>query len=244
VLRQNVSRAVRFLRRRAGWSQAELGRRARLSRETVSRLERGALESLTFGSVSRVADSLGATPSIELRWHGERLDRLMDAAHARVQESAIGGLRAAGWRAEVEVSFNFYGDRGRYDALAYFPPTGTLLVVEVKIRIGDVQDMLGRLDVKTRLAPQAAHRLGWPKPSRVVPCLVIAEGTSARRVVAQHAALFARFSLQGHAARRWLAGPSDDHVSGILLFERLPNSRQRRQRRELPPSPDPNVQHG
>jgi hypothetical protein len=161
----------------------------------------------------------------------------MDAAHAQIQELAVGGLRARGWQAEVEVSFNFYGDRGRYDALAYFPPLGTLLVVEAKVRIGDVQDMLGRLDVKKRLAPQAAQRLGWPRPNRVVPCLVIAEGTTARRIVAEHAALFARYSLRGHAARRWLAAPTADPVSGILLFERLPNSRPSGQRRVRVPAP-------
>lgn len=42
------------------------------------------------------------------------------------------------------MSFNHYGDRGRYDILAFHPPTGILLVVEVKTGIGDVQATLGR----------------------------------------------------------------------------------------------------
>ena len=225
-MRQNVSRAVRFLRRRASWTQSTLGVRARMSRETVSRLERGAIDSLTIGSLERVANALGAVLTLELRWEGERLERLMDAGHARLQEAVVRGLRAADCSVEVEVSFNWYGDRGRYDALAFDPPTRTLIVVEVKTRLGDVQDLLGRLDVKLRLAPQAARAQGWPQPRRVVPCLLVAEGRTARRVVADHPELFARFELRGHAARRWLANPSDEPVSGILLFESVPDSRR------------------
>jgi transcriptional regulator with XRE-family HTH domain len=225
-VRQNVSRAVRFLRRRVSWTQSTLGERARMSRETVSRLERGAIDSLTIGSLERVANALGAVLVLDLRWEGERLERLMDAGHARLQEAAVRGLRAGDCSVEVEVSFNWYGDRGRYDALAFHPPTGTLIVVEVKTRLGDVQDLLGRLDVKLRLAPQAARAQGWPQPLRVVPCLLVAEGRTARRVVADHPELFARFALRGRDARRWLANPSDEPVSGILLFESVPDSRR------------------
>jgi hypothetical protein len=126
----------------------------------VSRLERGRLDGMTVASVERVATGLGATVSLELRWHGEQLDRLMDASHAALEKTIARNLRAGGCVVEVEVSFSIYGDRGRCDAVAYHPPTGTLLIVEAKTRLGDLQELLGRLDVKTRLGPQIARQLG------------------------------------------------------------------------------------
>jgi len=180
---------------------------------------------MTISAVGRMASALGATLHVELRWRGEQLDRLIDAAHAALQELVVRELRTAGWMSEVEVSFNWYGDRGRCDAVAFHPGTGTLLIVEAKTRLGDIQDLLGRLDVKVRLGRQLARQLGWPEPSRVIPCLVIADGRTARRVVATHAALFARFTLRGRAADRWLASPSSDGpIGGILVFESLPDS--------------------
>jgi transcriptional regulator with XRE-family HTH domain len=224
VLRTNVGRAVVFLRRKAGWRQADLGIRTGLSRESVSRIERGQIGAVTVGTLTSVATALGASLNLELRWQGEQLDRLIDASHAALQESAVRQVRAIGWRSEVEVSFNWYGDRGRVDAVAFHEETGTLLIVEVKVRLGDVQDTLGKLDVKARLGPQIARQLGWPQPTRVVPCLLVADGRTARRIVSDHAALFARFNLRGRAARRWLAAPTPEPVTGVLLFEPLPDS--------------------
>jgi hypothetical protein len=181
--------------------------------------------------VDRIAAALGASVSLDLRWRGEQLDRLMDANHAALQEAAVHGLRTKIWKSEVEVSFNWYGDRGRVDAAAFHEPTRTLMIVEVKTRLGDVQEMLGRLDVKARLGPKIAAQLGWPAPARVVPCLVIADGRTARRIVAAHPELFARFNLRGRAAHAWLAAPTADPVSGVLVFERLPDSHSMTARR-------------
>jgi hypothetical protein len=195
-----------------------------VSRESVSRIERGQIGLVTVDTLGSIASALGASLNVELRWRGEQLDRLMDASHAALQETSVRQVRVHGWHSEVEVSFNWYGDRGRVDAVAFHEQTGTLLVVEVKVRLGDVQDTLGKLDVKARLGPQLARQLGWPQPRRVLPCLVVADGRSARRIVADHAALFARFNLRGQAARRWLAAPTAEPVTGVLLFEPLPDS--------------------
>jgi transcriptional regulator with XRE-family HTH domain len=240
MARDAVGRALRFLRLRAGWRQVDLAGRARTSRETISRAERGSLDSLTLGSLRRIAGAVGATMAVELRWNGERLERLMDVGHASLQELTVQTLRAGRWTAEVEVSFNWYGDRGRYDALAFHAPTGTLLVVEVKTRLVDVQDTLGRLDVKLRLGPLVARQHRWPTPRQVVPCLVIAEGRTARRIVATHPSLFARFDVRGRDARRWLADPAAGGASGLLVFESLPDSRKTAVRgpRSRPTSPD------
>lgn len=194
----------------------------------VSRLERGRAETMTLGSLRRVVAALGASVRVEVRWSGEQLDRLVDAAHAAIQEVAVGRLRMGAWRSEAEVSFNWYGDRGRCDAVAFHEPTGTLMIVEIKTRLVDLQEMLGQLDVKVRMGPQIARQLGWPVPARVVPCLLVADSGTARRIVRTHPELFARFNLRGHGASRWLADPtsrpSADPVTGLLLFEPLPDS--------------------
>lgn len=239
MLRTNVGRAVGFLRRKAAWRQADLRTRAGVSRESVSRIERGHISAVTVGALTNIASALGASLNVELRWRGEQLDRLMDASHAELQELAVRKYRSIGWRAEVEVSFNWYGDRGRVDAVAFHGETSTLLIVEVKIRLGDVQETLGKLDVKARLGPQLARQLGWPQPMRVVPCLVVADSRTARRTVADHTALFARFNLRGRAARRWLTAPTPEAVTGVLLFEPLPDSHSVTTRRVVRPRTGP-----
>jgi hypothetical protein len=73
---------------------------------------------------------------------------------------------------QPEVSFNHYGDRGSCDLVALHPGAQALLVVEVKSRLGDVQDTLRRLDTKARLGPMLAEQLGWPRPQLVGRALV------------------------------------------------------------------------
>lgn len=45
--------------------------------------------------------------------------------------------------------------------LAFDPQTGTLVIVEVKTQLLDLQDLFGKLDVKTRLAATIAKQRGW-----------------------------------------------------------------------------------
>ena len=164
--------------------------------------------------MQRWATSLGAHLALELRHDGER--PLTDARHARIQNWLVELLRHGGWVVEAEVSFNHYGDRGRIDILADHPVRRVLLVVEIKTRIDDIQDLLGRLDVKRRVAPMLAQQSDW-KPDRVVPALILQEGTTARRQIRSHPALFAWFVLRGRSAMGWLRSPTAAVPRGILL---------------------------
>lgn len=218
-MRTNVPTALRVLRRRRSWRQEDLGRRAGLARDTVSRVERGEVDGLTLATLTRLADAVGAALVVELRWQGADLDRLIDRAHASLQELAARRLADAGWFARPEVSFNHFGDRGRCDLAAWHPSTRTLLVVEVKSRLGDVQDTLGRLDVKVRLGGVIADQLGWGRPARVVPALVLPDTRTSRRVLARHETLFRSFGLRGRSALPWLRTPAGP-VTGMIWFER------------------------
>ena len=66
----NIERAVRFLRLRKGWAQETLGDRAEVSREMVSRIERGNMRGMTLGSIDRIARALGASVHLQLRCRG------------------------------------------------------------------------------------------------------------------------------------------------------------------------------
>ena len=222
----NVQRAVRFLRLRRGWPQRVLGDRAGVSRELVSRVERGDLTGVTLGSVDHIAAALGGSVHLQLRWQGEQLDRLIDAAHAAIQQAVARFLTSLGWTVRVEVSFNHYGDRGRVDVLAFHPTLRILLVVEIKSALGDLQETVGRLDVKVRVGPVIARDLGWDGVVAVVPALVIGDSRLARRTVKSHAAFFERYRLRGRAAVAWIRRPVAPMPSGLLWFANGPDSRQ------------------
>jgi len=215
--------AVRTLRRRRRWRQLDLGTRAGVSRDLISRIERGELDGITLGSLEDVAKALDGSLVVELRWQGADLDRLVDRIHAAVQDAVVGRLRAASWLTYPEVSFNHYGDRGRCDILAWHPATRMLLVVEVKSRIGDLQDTLGSLDVKARLGHVLAKQIGHDGAAGVVRALVLAENHTTRRLLARHSSLFGRFSLRGRAAMTWIRAPIGA-PTGLLWFETVTDS--------------------
>ena len=169
----------------------------------------------------RVVEALEASVDLTLRWQGEELDRLADAAHARLVQATAAMLGRLGWQTRVEVSFNHYGDRGRVDVLAFHGGFGWLLVAEVKSAIGNTQDTVGRLDVKTRLGGVLADAAGWPRPTAVVPALIVGDSRTARRIVADHDAVFARFVSRGRRALAWLRRPSRPPPSGMLWFTPL-----------------------
>src|SRR6187401_1767996 len=181
---------IRALRRRRGWTQAELATAAGLSQSAISRVERGVADRLTVRSLDRVAGAIGARIRITVLADGENLDRLLDRDHAALVEQVTRLLLARGWEVAPEATFSIYGERGSIDVLAFHPPTGSLLVIEVKSAIPDVQATLGGIDRKVRLAAQIARQRGWHVRS-VSRWLVIADTTAARSRIERHAATFA-----------------------------------------------------
>ena len=224
MLRTNLGLAVRHLRQARGWRQIDLGARAGVSRQLISQLECGEVAGLTVRSIGRVTAALGASVDLTVRWQGADLDRLADAAHARLAQSTVALLDSLGWDTRVEVSFNHYGDRGRVDVLAMHPRSATLIVVELKSAIGDLQELLGRVDVKVRLGRVLAASVEWPTPKWVVAALVIGESRAARRIVREHDAVLRRFDLRGRQAVAWLRDPEPGAVHGLLWFVNVPRA--------------------
>lgn len=182
------------------------------------------MRGVSIGTVEKIVTALGAIVDVTVRWEGAELDRSIDAAHARLQDWVARELAALGWLVRVEVSFNHFGDRGRVDVLAYHPATRLLVIVEVKSALGDLQETLGRLDVKVRLGRTLAREAGWADCEAVVPLLAITDARSARRIVGAHAALFAQYRLRGRQAVAWLRRPVAPVPSGLLWFVNVPDS--------------------
>ena len=224
MIRSNVARAVRELRRRRRWRQADLAARAGVSRQVISRIECNELRAVRIGTIARVLHALDASADLTVRWRGEALDRLFDSAHAELVNRCVTQLRERGWLTRVEVSFNHFGDRGRVDVLAFDPGTRTVMVVEAKSAIGDEQETHGRLDVKARLGKIIAESVGWDA-AVVLPALVLADSRLSRRIVREHGSAFSRFDMRGRKALAWLSRPVGTVPMGLLWFVDVPDSR-------------------
>jgi hypothetical protein len=95
-----------------------------------------------------------------------------------------------GWIALPELTFNHYGERGSVDIVAWHEATGTLLLIEVKTRITDVQALHSTFARKVRIVPDlVAQEHGW-RPSSIARMLVVADTHGAREVVRRHATTF------------------------------------------------------
>ncbi len=188
-----------------------------LSRGVVGRIERGRADRVSVHVLVRVAAALGGTVNVRLLWQGEGLDRLLDSAHAALTEGMLSRLRSLGWEVATEVSFSIRGERGTIDILAFHPETGSLLVIEIKSVVPDLQAMLGTLDRKARLATEIARDQGWVVRS-VSRLLVLPDDRTARRRVEQHAATFdATLPARSVEVRRWLAAPTG-RLAGVLFL--------------------------
>jgi transcriptional regulator with XRE-family HTH domain len=210
-------RAIRIKRR---WRQADLAERASVSRWQVSRVERGHLEEVGLADLRRIVRGLDATLDMRLRWEGAELDRLLNARHSAMHEAVARLLgRITGWVAVPEVSFSYYGERGVIDILAWHPGRRVLLVIELKTDLVEIQELVGSVDRKRRLSWRIARDRGW-QPTAVSTWVVVAESRSNRRRVAAHATMLrAAFPSDGRNMRGWLRAPA----GGIAALGFLPN---------------------
>jgi transcriptional regulator with XRE-family HTH domain len=203
-----IGRGLRAIRIRAGVTQATLASRARVPRVVVASIERGDLVRVRVGQLAAVAGSLGADLDVIVRWNGTELDRLLHAGHSAMHEIIAGLLIADGWEVVPERSFSSWGERGVIDIVAWHAPTRTLLIVELKTEIVEVQLLIGKVDQYRRLAPNAVEELGWI-PRQVAAWVVVAESPTNHRRLADHATVLrAAFPDDGRKVRAWRRNPS------------------------------------
>jgi transcriptional regulator with XRE-family HTH domain len=213
-----VGSALRAIRIRKRLRQKDVAASARVSPTIVTRIEHGRLANVSLGSVRLVAQALDARVDLFVRWQGGDLGRLINARHSAMHEAIARSFAAQEeWRAEPEVSFSFYGERGVIDVLAWHALAGALLVIELKTELVDVNELMASLDRKRRLAAEVARQRGW-RPASVSTWVVLADSRTNRRALASHeTVLRAKFPDDGRVVRGWLRHPAREmHALSFL----------------------------
>ena len=108
-----LGRGVRALRQRRGWRQQDLADAAGVSRSVIARIEQGRADRVTLSTLDAITHALGARLDVRVQWHGEELDRLIDARHASLVELVVAELTASGWSCAPEVTFQIFGSADR-----------------------------------------------------------------------------------------------------------------------------------
>jgi transcriptional regulator with XRE-family HTH domain len=211
-------RAVRALRMRRRWRQVDLATAVGCSKALVWRVESGRGDRVIPRTLEHIAQALGARVTLRIDWNGEALDRLLDHDHSAIVDRVIRVLGDVGWQVTPETTFSLDGERGSVDILGWHAASGTLLVVEVKSVVPDIQAMVIALDRKVRLGPRIGLQHGW-RAGSVASLLVIGDTRTSRRRVAAHAATFgSRFPDRIVAIRRFIANPAGRSLSGLWFL--------------------------
>jgi transcriptional regulator with XRE-family HTH domain len=230
-----VGALFRAVRIRRGWRQEDVAHVAGLSRALVSVIERGHLDRAALGTLRSVARALDIRIDVLPRWRGGEAERLLNAGHSAMHEQLARVFeQLPAWCSAPEVSFSIYGERGVIDIVAWHAGERALLVIELKTALVDVQDLIGSMDRKKRLAAQVVRDRGWVPKTVSVWVIVAGSSTNRRHVNAHRAVLRSAFPTDGHTMRRWLGHP-DGAVAGLSLWSnatggdvmRRPEGRQR-----------------
>lgn len=206
---QRFGTVIRLVRQRRRWRQVDLAAKCGVSQPAISRLERGHAGPMSIDSVRAVATTLDVRVDLVPRWRAGDLDRLLNARHSALHESVARWFRDRfpAWTLVPEASFAIYSDRGVIDMFAWHPGRRAVLVIELKTDIADVNELLGTLDRKRRVAPMVAVERGWD-PVAVSAWLIVTDTrTNRRRLEAHGAMLRGALPHGGPAVRRWLIDP-------------------------------------
>lgn len=214
-----AGRILRALRRRLGLTQKELGRRAGVSQQTVSLIERGHGSRLSTDTLRRVFAAVDARWEPMISWRGGELDRLLDEAHSRIVAEIVRRLSVLGWEVAVEVTYSEFGERGSIDVMAARRERDAILVVEVKSELTGLEATVRKVDEKERLVRGVLcrRRFGF-QPKAVGRLLILPATDTARRRVRSHQAVLAvAFPARGADVRAWMRRPVGD-LAGLLFI--------------------------
>jgi hypothetical protein len=208
---QRIGASLRALRIRRGRRQEDVSIAAGIPRGVAILIEAGRLDAVRFGDIRRYAKALGARFDGFVLWQGADLDRMLNRGHAKLHEAVATWLsRLGGWLVIPEVSFGFGRDRGIIDIVAWHAVSRTLLIIELKTRIVDVNELMATMDIRGRVARRVARERGWD-PVAIGSWVAVASARTNARVLSDHATILrAKFPGDGRTMRRWLADPEGD----------------------------------
>jgi len=176
--RQIAEVAGEFLERRltTNLSQEQIATTCGISRKHYGQIERGSLPTLTIAEMNHIAGALGLVPSIRVYpdgvpirdvGHATKLRRLLETASQPVT-----------FRIEVPLPVvDGRPERRAWDAVLF--RGRERCVIELEMRLRDVQAVRRRLDLKRRDDPAESF------------VLLVADTRLNRRVLAEYGALFA-----------------------------------------------------
>ena len=222
----HVGLALRAARVRRRLRQIDLGAQAGVSAALVSRLGHGELDRTSLRVLRGIAAKLAVSLELVPRSAGGELDRVINARHAALGEHVADWIaRRPGWVVVAEVSFAIYGERGVVDLLAWHAATGSVVVIELKTAIVDVDELIGTLDRKRRLAAQIAASRGWPARSVSAWLIVAASSTNRRRVADHRTLLTSALPRDGRSLGPLFLHPERGPESGIAFWSNLPGAK-------------------
>ena len=207
---QRFGSVIRAVRIKRGWTQQRLADRAKVSRSTISRLERGHPGTFSLDTIRGVASALDIRVDLVPRWRAGDLDRLLNAKHSQLHELVARWFAddLPAWVLAPEVSYAVYRERGVIDIVAWHPARRAILVIELKTDIVDVNQLIGKVGEKARLIRQIVKDRGWD-PLTVSTWVIVAAGrTNRARIAAHRAVLRAAFPADGRDIRAWLSDPT------------------------------------
>jgi transcriptional regulator with XRE-family HTH domain len=219
---QQLGARFRAVRIRRGWRQTDVGGKVGLSASIISRIERGHIERIQLGTILAVARALDIQITITTRSRGADLDRLVSGRHAGLHESVARWFaeQLPDWILAPEVSFSIHGERGIIDILAWHPAHRALVIIELKTDIVDVNELIGRMDQRRRLAARIAEDRGW-HPLTISVWVIVANGRTNRARLSAHRTLLRNaFPMDGRSVLGWLRRP-DRRIAALSLWDRV-----------------------
>jgi len=178
----------------------------------------------------RIVEALGGRLALQIQWQGGDLERVINVRHSALHESlARSFLALPDWVLAPEVSFSIRGERGVIDIFAWHAATRTLLVIELKTEIVDVNDLMGKVDRKRQLAVEIGRERGWHALTVAVWVIVADSKTNRRRVTAHGTTLRAAFPADG----RSVAGRLREPRQPIARLSFWPDARDTGTRQDL-----------
>lgn len=201
---RNAGQQIRAARRRRGWIQKELGRRAELSQQTVSQLERGDGATLSLAAWKRVCLVVGVR--FEIKLGRDSLELPADAGHLAIQEFMLRLGRATGYDRTFELPTKSSDPSRSTDVGLVNHSKRRLVRIECVNTFGDIGAAVRSSDRKQREAEGLAIALGHGAPYTVHEVWVVRDTRRNRALVSRYPEIFAaRFPAPSRAWTRALS---------------------------------------
>ena len=186
-LSAQVASDVRTSRRRRGWTQAGLARRAGVSRHVIGRIERDETH-LDVDVLLRIAIALGRR--LEIRFGRDAQEEPADAGHLAIQELVLRLGRAVGYPSTFELPTRPAEPWRSVDVVLASPARRVMILNECWNTIGDV-GAAARSSTRKAAELEELAVGKWGSDVRVGVVWVVRATTRNRALIARYPEVFA-----------------------------------------------------